>query len=59
MGTTLAASVHTQHYTDTPAPTDGLVISLLAIGQDDLSHDTVTEHEDDERSNELGKGILQ
>ena len=59
MGTTLAASVHTQHYTDTPTPTDGLVITLLAIRQDDLSNDTVTEHDNDERSNELGEGILQ
>lgn len=59
MSTTLAASVHAQHDTDTPAPTDGLVVTLLATGQDDLSHDTVTKHQDDERPNELGEGILQ
>lgn len=59
MGTTFAASVHTQHYADAPTPTDGLVVTLFATGQDDLSHDTVTEHDDDECSNEFREGILQ
>lgn len=42
-----------------PAPTDGLVVSILASTQDNLSYDTITEHKDDECSNELGEGVLQ
>lgn len=76
MGSALAPSVDTQHYTNAmtlsakatikrfredlpPAPTDGLVVSILASTQDNLGYDTIAEHKDDECSNELGEGVLQ
>ena len=36
-----------------PAPGYGLVVALLPITQDDLSHDTVAEHDEDEDAEEL------
>lgn len=52
-------AVDTEHDTDTPAPGDGLVGTLLARGEDDLGDDTVTEEDDHHGANELGEGLAE
>jgi hypothetical protein len=56
--TALAGGVNTKHDTDSPAPRDGLVISLLASTKNDLGDDTVTEEDQDHGTEELREGIL-
>jgi hypothetical protein len=42
-----------------PSPRDRLVVSLLAVAQHYLGHNTVSEHDQDEGAQELGEGLSQ
>jgi hypothetical protein len=42
-----------------PSPRDRLITALLTLAQNDLSHNTISKHEEDEDAEELGQGLSQ
>lgn len=42
-----------------PAPGDRLIIPLLAVTEDDLGHDAITEHDQDESAKELRQRLAE
>ena len=45
--------LHAKHDTQSPAPTDGLVVSMRTVTEDDLGDDTIAEHDQDEGTQEF------
>lgn len=53
------SGVHAKHDTETPAPRNGLVVTLGSTGKSDLGDDTVTEENENQTAPELSKGLSQ
>jgi len=58
-GPVIDLAYHSEHNPQGPTPCDGLVVTILATAENNLGHDTITEHDQDECAEELRKWLTE
>lgn len=58
-GPVVHPAYHSEHDSQSPTPRDGLVVTVLAVAENNLGNDTITEHDQDECAEELRKWLTE